>query len=177
MSETWKDIEGYEGIYQISDKGRVKSLPRKDEQGHSLKEKFLRQYTTPTGRKQVFLYKDRKLKGFFVHRLVAEAFLGSSELTVNHIDEDPSNNCVENLEYMTLKDNCNYGHRNTKIALANSKRGRPIGYTENGITFVFNSVADAARKLGKPSDTSIRDCVNGKQHTAYGHHFFYIGGI
>lgn len=125
----------------------------------------------------VILSKDGKTKGHQVHRLVAEAFLGPSNLTVNHIDEDPSNNTLENLEYMTSAENCNYGHRNEKITRANFKRGKPIGYTENGITVVFDSVNDAMRKLGKTSDTSIRDCVNGKQHTAYGHHFYYLGGI
>lgn len=177
MSVEWRDVGGYEGMYQVSNKGSVKSLSRKDARGHVLQEKELKLSTTKKGRKMVILSKNGQTKGFSVHRLVAEAFLGRSELTVNHIDEDPTNNNVENLEYMTVAENCNYGHRNEKIALANSKRGRPIGYTENGKTVIFNSVADAARKLGKPSDTSIRDCVNGKQHTAYGHHFFYIGGI
>lgn len=175
--ETWKDIEGYEGLYQVSDRGRVKSLPRKDGRGCPVKERYLKPHTNKRGRKSVILSKNGITKKYFVHRLVAGAFLGPSELTVNHIDENPSNNCVENLEYMTVKENCNYGHRNEKISQAGRlKQGKPVGYTENGITVVFSSVKDAMRKLGKTSATAIRDCARGKQHTAYGHHFFYIGG-
>ena len=178
--ETWKDIEGYEGLYQVSDRGRVKSLPRKDGRGRPVKETYLKPaITNGRGCKKVVLSKNGKAKQFFVHRLVAWAFLGHSELTVNHIDENQANNCVENLEYMTVKENCNYGHRNEKIAKAHSnpKNSKPVGYTENGITVVFKSSEDAMRKLGKTSAAPIRLCASGKRHTAYGYHFFYVGGI
>lgn len=110
MKEEWKDIPGYEGLYQISNLGRVKSLARKvktkngNYQGYN--EKILK--TRKKGYCIVSLCKDRKIKGMQVHRLVAEAFIPNPENKpyVDHIDTNPQNNNVNNLRWCTQKENC-----------------------------------------------------------------------
>ena len=112
MEEIWKDIEGYEGLYQISNYGRVKSL-NYAKQG---KEKILKDRISNSGYKRVNLSKSGERKTYYVHRLVAETFIpnpnGYSE--VNHKDEDKSNNNIDNLEWCTSKYNSNYGTRNER---------------------------------------------------------------
>lgn len=122
MSEKWKPVKGYEGLYEVSDFGRIKSLKRtetvKNKRGEtytrSHKERILAQ--TLDGRSnylQVMLCKDGKGKKHLVHRLVANAFIENplSLQEVNHIDEDKTNNCAANLEWCTHKYNSNYGSR------------------------------------------------------------------
>lgn len=118
MEEIWKDIKGYEGLYQVSTLGRVKSISYG-------KEKIL-VLTPRTGsnkRKEVkvTLCKNGKRKYFLVHRLVAEAFIPNPNNVpqVNHKDENSINNIVTNLEWCTSKYNCNYGTRNERLAKAN----------------------------------------------------------
>lgn len=102
MQEIWKDIKGYEGLYQVSNLGRVKSLPRKN----VTKEKILNGGNNGDGYIKVSL--SNKL--YYVHRLVAEAFIPKIEGKnfVNHIDENKSNNNVNNLEWCTNKENINH---------------------------------------------------------------------
>ena len=133
MEETWKDISGYEGFYQISNLGKVKALPREKNNQYSNKEIILKQSNDNKGYLQVVLNKEGKRKGFKVHRLVAEAFLNKNnfksmkqenrkkininKLEVNHIKENEKhNNSVNNLEWCTKLYNCNYGNRNKKVA-------------------------------------------------------------
>lgn len=109
MKEIFKDIKGYEGLYQISNLGNVKRIkkenyilckPSKDSRGY----------------KQIVLTKDKKRKSFKVHRLVALAFIDNinNYKEINHKDENKLNNNVTNLEWCTRKYNCNYGNRNYK---------------------------------------------------------------
>lgn len=103
-NEHWKDIEGYDGLYQVSDLGRVRS--KKYGYWRVMKPK-----TTGRGYLQVGLYQYGKLKNVLVHRLVADAFIpntDSSKTLINHIDECKQNNRVDNLEYCTPKYNTNY---------------------------------------------------------------------
>ena len=98
----WKDIPGFEGLYQVSDCGQVKSCSRSD----TFKEKILKPILDAYGYHLVNLYKEGKQKTFKVHRLVALVFLeGNNSLTVNHIDECKTNNHVSNLEYLSSGDN------------------------------------------------------------------------
>ena len=108
--ENWKDIEGYEGIYQVSDRGRVKSL----NYNHTGKEKILKTRKVKERYLHVCLWKDGEYKFCFVHRLVAQAFIPNPKNypIINHKDENPSNNCVGNLEWCSSEYNNNYG---TKI--------------------------------------------------------------
>lgn len=114
--EQWKPIVGYEGLYEVSNLGRVKSL----NYNHTGVEKIMRQQKERNGYLRVGLYRDGKHKIFLVHRLVATAFIpnpiGFNE--INHINEDKANNCVENIEWCDCKYNNNYGTRNERAAAA-----------------------------------------------------------
>lgn len=115
--EVWKDIEGYEGFYQVSNKGRVKSLDRtivhKNGKHFFLKGKILRSRPDKDGYQLVTLYRNNKKDDRKVHRLVAEAFIKNDDTKnktqVNHIDESKDNNNVNNLEWISQENNLNYG--------------------------------------------------------------------
>jgi len=124
MEEIWKDIVGYEGYYQISNQGRVKSCERyvKKRNGGQkfIGERYMKLFYCPGGYLEVLLTKNSVVKPKLIHRLVAEAFLDNPNNypQVNHRDEDKSNNHVDNLEWCTPKYNANYGTRNEKMSLA-----------------------------------------------------------
>lgn len=109
--EAWKDIHGYEGLYQVSDLGNVRSLEREVCQGKYGKKRSAGGHLmTPTdnghGYLVVSLRKQNRRKNHYVHRLVAEHFIENSGLKyVNHKDYDTRNNCVDNLEWCTQKEN------------------------------------------------------------------------
>jgi hypothetical protein len=138
--EIWKDIDGYEGFYQVSNLGRVKSLERKV----PLKNGKLRTYREriksqeeEKGYMRVNLYKNGKLKKFLVHRLVATAFHGPNDesMEVNHINGDTKDNRAENLEWVTTKENAH--HKSTVL------NRKPRGVYRTGIStwraeIVFN---------------------------------------
>lgn len=107
--EEWRDIEGYENLYQISNKGRVKSLGRYDLRGNLRKEKFLKIFKS-RDYYQVRLRKFNKNKTYYVHRLVAINFISNPNNLpqVNHKDECKTNNCVDNLEWCTPYYNFHY---------------------------------------------------------------------
>ena len=112
MNEIWKDIEGYEGLYQVSNLGRVKSLPKEWVGGKGVirkhNGKILKQVLCK-GYGRVFLYKKGTRKRYYVHQLVAMAFLNHMPngyvLVVDHIDDDPQNNRVDNLQIVTNRFN------------------------------------------------------------------------
>ena len=111
IKEIWKDKKDYEGHYQVSNCGRVKSIKFG-------KERILKPVPNSFGYLFVNLCKDGKVKAFTVHRLVAEAFIPNPNnyKEVNHKDEDKSNNVVTNLEWCDRKYNCNYGTRTEKCS-------------------------------------------------------------
>lgn len=117
MQEEWRDIKGYEGYYQVSNLGKVRSVDRitKANQGgvRFVKGKEIKQRPTTTSKYQyVDLHKEGKVKHFSVHRLVAQAFVPNPDNLpqVNHINEDISDNRSKNLEWCTSKYNNNYGN-------------------------------------------------------------------
>ena len=116
--EIWKDILGYEGLYQVSNYGRVRSL----NYNHTGKVKLLKSRVNKHGYNLVYLFK-YKLKGLQIHRLVAQAFIPNplNLPQVNHKDENKLNNYVDNLEWCDAKYNVNYGNRNKKVANKLSK--------------------------------------------------------
>ena len=113
-NEIWKDIPNYEGLYQVSNLGRVKSLDRKvlrkDGRINNIKGKMLKFYNT-RGYSYVDICKNSKYKKCKIHRLVAKAFIANPNNypSVNHIDENKKNNSVSNLEWCTVAYNNNYG--------------------------------------------------------------------
>jgi len=110
-AEIFKEVKGYEGIYEVSNFGRVKSLARLDTMNRQLKERILKAATNSKGYKHVLLCIEGKTKTIYIHSLVAEAFLGYirdgniNTGVVNHIDEDKLNNNVENLEVVSAREN------------------------------------------------------------------------
>lgn len=173
--EVWKDISGYEGLYQISDLGNVRSLDRYVNHSRSGK-RFCKGHQMAThinnaGYICVNLSKDGKYKSFDVHRLVAMVFLAVANidgLEVNHIDENKKNNVVTNLEWVTKKQNNNYG---TKIERQASKIKIPvIQYNENGgFVAEWSSAADAERTISGKVTGAISHCIKGKTKTAFGY--------
>ena len=112
--ETFKDIKGFEGIYQVSNIGNVKSLDRLDSAGHRLKERILKPLLANTGYHTLSLFKNGNPISKQVHQLVAIAFLKHTpcrhRLVVNHIDFNKTNNNINNLEIVTNRENCNQKH-------------------------------------------------------------------
>ena len=113
MEEIWKDIAGYEGVYQVSNTGLVRSLDRYTEGGRFFSGRLMAQSKDKDGYLILGLYSNRKGKTFKVHRLVAKAFVDNpyNLPEVNHIDEDKTNNHADNLEWCSTAYNLTYGHR------------------------------------------------------------------
>ena len=172
-NEEWKDIPEYEGLYQVSNLGRVKSLKRfrKGKNGSlvSVKEKILKPQINRDGYYLVQLYKQSIRKWYQVHRIVWEAFNGSipEGYEINHLDERPVNNALSNLSLVTHKENVNYGTRNEKCS-------KPVlQFTLDGILVKeYPSIHQAYRETGF-SQGNISSCCNGKLKTAYGYKWRY----
>lgn len=113
--EEWKNVIGYEGLYEVSNIGNVRNVRRNT----------LLRLSKTKGYIQVYLYKNGVKTGLKVHRLVAEAFIPNPDNLpqVNHKDENKMNNRVENLEWCTAKYNSNYGHRTENIVNTRVKNG------------------------------------------------------
>ena len=180
LGEIWKDIKGFEGKYQVSNFGRVKSIERLDSIGRTVKERFLKPSFSRGGYLCVGLCFSGKSKLYKVHRLVWEAFKGPipDGLQINHIDEDKTNNKLENLELVTPKENCNYGTRNERVSKSkiNGKKSKPVlQYDLNGnLIKEWPSLMEINRQL-EYSIGNIGSCCQNRQHykTAYGYIWKY----
>lgn len=117
--EIWKSVIGYERLYKVSNLGKVKSMNYK----HTGLSKILTPIKTHNGYLQVKLYRYGKMSREYVHRIVASAFIPNFETKpqVNHKNENKSDNRVENLEWVTSKENLNYGTRVKRAAKSKSK--------------------------------------------------------
>lgn len=178
MKEVWKDIAGYEGLYQVSNVGNVRSLDRKIKCKNSVrcyKGKPLANCVDDKGYSRVLLSVAGKHKSVQIHRLVAQAFipnpLGFPE--VNHIDENPQNNCVDNLEWCSKLYNLEYG--NGRIKSIRSHRKAVLQFDlKNNFIAEYEGVNVAAVAIGKPHDaTSITKCCSGNHQTAHGYIWKY----
>ena len=161
MREEWKDIEGFEGRYMVSNKGRVKSL----NYSNTGKEGIINAKDNGKGYLRVNLYKDGKRKWYRINRLVAITFLPnpSNLPEVNHKDKIRINNCVDNLEWCTTQYNVEY-----------SKAKAIIGINKiSGLIVEFPSIMEASRQLGI-SQGHICDCLKGRRKSAKGFYWHYV---
>ena len=168
--EIWKDIKGYEGQYQVSNLGNVKSLKRN---------KVMSPIVRRHGYFGVQLYDGKgKQKTYSIHRLVAQTFIDNPNnyAEVNHKDENKANNRVENLEWCDRTYNVRYGtamQRSAKHRINNLKQSKRIAqYTKDGeLIGVFPSIAEIKRELGF-EQSNICNCAKG--HPNYSHAYGYV---
>lgn len=177
MAEIWKDIQGYEGLYQVSNLGRIKSLERVvsfGKQRRLVKEKIRVQKYDKKGYCTVTLSKDNKIKHAKVHRVVAEAFipnpLGLKE--INHIDENKENNCVDNLEWCTHYENVMHGTKRERQVLTRSKRVVQCDMEGKEIK-TYISATHAEKEIVGKFTGNIYSCLEGRTKTAYGYIWKY----
>lgn len=150
--EVWRDVLGYEGLYAVSNLGRIKSLASSNYKKHDI---ILRQHVTGNGYLTVSLYKAGYVKNRRIHKLVAEVFLptidGFDE--INHLDEDKFNNTVGNLSRCDRSTNVNYGSRNLVVAYKlmnrqdHSKAVLQVD-SDGSVILRFRSTHDAAKFFG-----------------------------
>ena len=179
-NEIWKDIiiekngvvYNFTGKYQVSNMGRVRSL---NYRGNTKEIRVLKSLKNKYGYLYIGLIYNTKKEKFYIHRLVATMFIkneDSSKTEVNHISEDKLDCRVNNLEWVTPKQNANHGTRNRRIieTKLNGKRSKKIICLET--SKVYPSLNEAKRKLGVEVG-SISACCRGKQNTAGGYHWKY----
>jgi hypothetical protein len=165
--QIWIDIVGYEGEYQISNDGQVKSLKGGKEKLRSL-------VLNNEGYLSVILSSNGKTKCYRIHKLVASHFVPGYQpgMVVNHIDEDKTNNVASNLEWVTVKQNTNYGSSIEKgVATRQSNRGKSIYCPELDMT--FSTQEEAARYFGCGRQY-ISKVLTGMYNTVKGYHLIYI---
>lgn len=176
--EQFKDVKGYEGLYEVSNHGRVFS--------HYGKGKILSDCKASSGYKLVVLVKDGSKKDFNVHRLVANTFIENplSKEYVNHIDGDKTNNLVDNLEWSTAKENVQHAIRTglfpglsesdrTKGAAksAESRKRRVACYKGGKLVDTYESITSARKSTGC---SHINDVISGKRKTNLGFAWRYL---
>lgn len=170
IEEEWRDIAGYEGKYQVSNLGRVKSL----NYNNTCKERCLEPNKNSLGYLQVILCKNGKRDSHSIHRLVAEAFIPNPNNLpqVNHKDENPSNDMVDNLEWCDRKYNINYGTAIERMLKRRNgpRKERPVICVENGV--VYPSSQEASRQTGVHQGNII-SCCQGRYKSAGGYHWKY----
>lgn len=196
--EIWKDIEGYEGLYQVSNLGRVKSLNRKVKFSPGEKQEYYQRkperYLSPNKKENGYfehsLYKEGKRKHMYAHRLVALHFIPNPDdlPQVNHKDENKSNNRVSNLEWITAQENSIYGSKidrqvkNTdykKMVANNDYEERSKKYfnkkiigEKGNMRIVFYSVTFASKFINC-SVSQISSVLVGRKNTCRGWTFSY----
>lgn len=182
--EIWRSIKNYEGWYEVSSYGRVRSVDRmetlSDGRKRLRKGSMLKTEKNINGYLRIQLWKSSEVKKVSIHRLVAQAFIPNPNNLpqVNHKDEDKTNNHVENLEWCDGKYNTNYGtaiQRNTEKRLNSPKLSKPvlqIDLETNQIISKYPSEIEAARQLNI-NQGGISNCCRGKCKTAYGYKWKY----
>ena len=170
MDEVWKDINGYSGVYQVSNFGRVRSIDHLDcNKRNRIKGRILKPGLKSNGYFQVALSDSTgKSKNYYVHKLVMETFVGEcpKDCEINHIDENKTNNNVSNLEYVSHRININHG---TNLWRRSQKHRKAIQqFSKDGIYMAeFPSTIDAEKETGIWHNNISKVC-KGKAKTAGG---------
>ena len=187
IEENWESIPGYEGIYEVSDLGRVRSLDRVDCRGRTVMGRVFKPYRDGNkGYVAVSLVKNGESTRTKLHRLIASVFLSTTRGNgdqVNHINGIRDDNRVVNLEWVTCQQNIRHsfdvlykkpseGHKNKTGAKHHSSRSVIATRLSDGETLHFGSAAEAGRTLNIPSG-SIPRCCNGKYRSSHGYSFKY----
>ena len=163
-----KDIKGYEGLYAVTSCGKVWSYRSKI---------FLKATANNKGYLMVGLHKDGHEKKYLLQRLVLEAYCPVEEmekLEVNHKDEDRKNDSLNNLEWTTHKENCNYSSHNEKQSKAHTnhpRKSKRVRCVETEI--IYPSMKEASRQTGIHND-SISRCCRGVYQKAGGFHWEFV---
>lgn len=163
--ENWKPVAGYEGLYEVSDMGRVRSL---------VTNRVLKPGYNNCGYIQVLLCKSGHRKNALIHRLVANAFVPNPDMKpcVNHLDENKKNNVASNLEWCTYKENSNWGTCIERTAKRLSKQVEQ--YDRDGhLVAIFPSTREAERQTGIASGSIRECCVGGRYKSAGGYVWRY----
>lgn len=185
MNEIWKDILGYEGLYQVSEYGNVKSLSRKITKGnitYVTKDKILKQSVDSVGYPYVNLSDYKKQKTFRIHQLVAVAFLNHipnkhKGLVIDHIDGNKLNNITTNLQLITNKKNTSKDRKNksskyTGVSWHKQSNKWLAQFKENGTTKYLGTYE---------TEEQARDAYNASQERMYSeedlHNAFYNGWL
>lgn len=179
----WKPIPGYEGLYSANELGQLLSHKGKKKLMMIIKEDKVKSYSPNcSGYVSTSLHKNKVIKKWLVHRLIAMTFIPNPENKpfVNHINGIRHDNRVENLEWCTAAENLIHAYRflnkkpyvinKGKFGIKNHLSIQIVGINKNGVEKIFGSICDAAIFLGdRRKNTHISDVVNGKRKTAYGY--------
>lgn len=166
----WRDIKGFEGLYQCSDEGEVRCVERINCRGYNMNGKILKVcLNRHNGYLRVGLHKNGKQYSYLVHRLIAETFLPNDDPTkeVNHINECKTDNRVSNLEWVSHTVNVNHGTAILRRAITTGTKVIQLSKDGNVLN-EFYSTRDAQRNTGIPNQ-HICECINGKRKTAGGY--------
>jgi len=169
----WKEIKGYEGLYEVSNYGQVRSLDKVDCLGRERKGRVLKQQKHKRGYLNIGLTKNKIRKMCYVHRLVAQAFVLNPEnkAEVNHIDGDKENNLAENLEWVTSSENNQHAYNTGLNQALNRAKGEKHGeskLTEKQVVEIYVRVhnGESGRKLASEFNVThytISDIKRGKR--------------
>ena len=176
IKEVWKDIEGYEGLYQVSNYGNIRSFMDKNGQKRVL---LLKPQNATGGYFVARLYKNHKGKTIKIHRIVATTFIPNPHNypMINHKDEDKTNNCVWNLEWCNNSYNQLYGALPEKKRILNTNhpsKSVPVKQftLEGKLVAEYPSQSEAARKTGIPQSCICNKCA-GKTKITHNYIFTY----
>ena len=185
MEEIWKDIKGYEGLYQVSNLGRVKVLPRirrsKSGSVYYSKEKLLKLQKDFDGYYRVGLHKDGNQQDFRINRLVGVMFIPNPNNLpiVHHKDNDKTNNCVNNLEWVSVSQNTKHAVNTNRLVYDNNrlktisklgveKTRKPVKCVNT--EKIYFSISECALDIGVNNDALVRhivrcECIDGQLYT------------
>lgn len=190
MIEIWKDIKDYEGLYQVSNLGRVRSLDRVVLQKNGFLKTIKGKVLSPSkcgnpkygGYLFVGLSKENVVKEKYIHRLVAEAFIPNPDNLpqINHKDEDKTNNFVGNLEWCSALTNLTYNNRHKTVGTKLKGRipltRKEVVMYKDGVEIKRFAHPQEAADYLDVSESCVRNCIYGKIHFLKGHTFEYADG-